>query len=475
MVSFLFCCMRIWRYFSFVGNYSGIPLDLSNLGWSTLVHVKNFDKSSRQRCIVAFVVLIFGALAGCQTAVVNSTSSTPIKPTTTTAPPTAVPTPQPVTLHQDDSIRLLWTQQPTLGAFLEEAGVTVLLTDQVFADNIQVPLGALNEWPLPQHVQIGQLFTITIQDDGQQMVKQTAAKTVGEALQEASVTLLAADHVEPALDSPIAADTIIRIRRSIPLTIQADGRIIQTRSSYTSPLDVLAEAGIALNDGDYTQPSSDTTLQPGSVIQVVRVTEDFRIEDQPIPYQTLWQASPDLDLDTQAVISAGQAGVLRRQYRIIYENGTAVGEELDSEWVEVEPVNEVIGYGTRITTHVVQTEQGPREYWRVVQMRVTSYTAASSGKPPDDPHYGITASGLPAGRGVVAIDRNIVPWRSEVFVPGYGVAIAGDTGGGVRGRWIDLGFPDDAYESWSGYVDVYYLTPIPAPEDINYLLPSILP
>jgi hypothetical protein len=76
---------------------------------------------------------------------------------------------------------------------------------------------------------------------------------------------------------------------------------------------------------------------------------------------------------------------------------------------------------------------------------------------------------------VVAIDRSVVPWKSEVFVPGYGVAIAGDTGGGVRGRWIDLGYPDGGYESWSGYVDVYYLTPIPAPEDINYLLPAILP
>jgi 3D (Asp-Asp-Asp) domain-containing protein len=143
--------------------------------------------------------------------------------------------------------------------------------------------------------------------------------------------------------------------------------------------------------------------------------------------------------------------------------------------VEVEPVNEVIGYGTRITTNVVQTEQGPREYWRLVRMRVTSYTPSSSGRAPDDPHYGITASGLPAGHGVVAIDRSVVPWKSEVFVPGYGVAIAGDTGGGVRGRWIDLGYPDGGYESWSGYVDVYYLTPIPAPEDINYLLPAILP
>ena len=413
---------------------------------------------------------------GCQTAVANKTTvPNTVEVAETAVPPTAIPTPQPVTVHQGNSIRLLWTQQTTLGAFLEESGVVIHLTDQVYADEALVPLESLNEWPLPEQVEIGRYFTVTILDDGQQVVTQTAVQTVGEALQEANISLLAADQVDPPLESKLTDDLSIQIRRSMPLTIQVDGRIIQTRSVHKLPLDVLAEADIVLNDGDYTQPRPDTILQPDNIIEVVRVTEDFRVEDTTIPYQTLWQASPELDLDTQAVISAGTNGALRRQFRILYENGVAVGEELDSEWVEVEPVNEVIGYGTRITTNVVQTEQGPREYWRIVRMRVTSYTPASSGKSPDHPNYGITASGLPAGRGVVAIDRNIVPWKSELFVPGYGVALAGDTGGGVRGRWIDLGYPDDAYESWSGYVDVFYLTPIPAAEDINYFLPSILP
>lgn len=423
-----------------------------------------------------WIVLLAFIGVGCRTAVANNAVPlTTIEAEETAVPPTPFPTPQPVTVQQGSSIRLLWTQQNTLGAFLEEAGVVVHLTDQVYADETLVPLESLNEWPLPQKVEIGRYFTITIQDEGQQMVVQTAVSTVGEALQEAGITLLATDQIEPAPESKLADDMTILVRRSIPLTIQVDGRIIQTRSAYSFPLDVLAEAGIELSDGDYTQPTADTVLQPDNVIQVIRVSEEFRVEDAVIPYQTLWQASPELDLDTQSVISPGQTGVLRRQYRIIYENGVVVGEELENEWVEVEAVNEVIGYGTRITTNVVQTEQGPREYWRLVRMRVTSYTAASSGKASDHPNYGITASGLPAGYGVVAIDRNIVPWKSELFVPGYGVAIAGDTGGGVRGRWIDLGYPDDAFESWSGYVDVYYLTPIPAPEDVNYLLPAILP
>jgi 3D (Asp-Asp-Asp) domain-containing protein len=135
----------------------------------------------------------------------------------------------------------------------------------------------------------------------------------------------------------------------------------------------------------------------------------------------------------------------------------------------------VIGYGTKIVVRTLQTPQGPVEYWRVVRMRVTSYTAASSGKASGDPGYGITASGRPAGTGIVAIDRSVVPFRSYVYVPGYGIGFAGDTGGGVRGRWIDLGYDEDEYVPWSGYVDVYYLTPVPSPDDINYLIPQGLP
>jgi 3D (Asp-Asp-Asp) domain-containing protein len=72
---------------------------------------------------------------------------------------------------------------------------------------------------------------------------------------------------------------------------------------------------------------------------------------------------------------------------------------------------------------------------------------------------------------VVAVDPTVVPFRSNVYVPGYGVAMAGDTGGGVKGRFIDLGYSDDDYQHWHGTVDVYFLTPVPPPDKIRYILP----
>lgn len=371
--------------------------------------------------------------------------------------------------------RTLWTQAQTLDVFLHEAGIALQRTTQVYADRVHIPFGALNQAPLPREVEIGRFLTVTIVDGGQQQVLRTPAQTVGAALAEAGLTLYAADGVDPPLASWLEPGMTIQVRRSIPLIIQVDGRVIQTRSHYSSSLDVLAEAGVGLVGEDYPRPGPAVPLQPNDTITVIRVTEDFRVVDNPIPFQTVWQATDQLDLDQRAVISYGQPGILRQRLRVRYENGVEVSQTADGEWVAREPVNEVIGYGTRINVSVVDTPEGPREYWRVVRMRVTSYTAATSGKSPGDPGYGITASGRPAGYGIVAVDRSVVPFRSTVFVPGYGVAFVGDTGGGVRGRWIDLGYDVNNYVSWSGYVDVYYLTPVPAAENINYLLPTGLP
>ena len=51
---------------------------------------------------------------------------------------------------------------------------------------------------------------------------------------------------------------------------------------------------------------------------------------------------------------------------------------------------------------------------------------------------GTTASGLPTGPGIVAVDPTVIPLGTKLFVPGYGNGIAADVGGGIKGKIIDL-------------------------------------
>ncbi len=380
-----------------------------------------------------------------------------------------------VTVRDESGTRTFWSHQPNLGAFLGEAGIAIARTDQIRSDGAALEFQALEHAPLPSVLEIGIFKQITIRDGATIRTLRTAVQTVGEALHEAGITVFAADGVEPAPGSWLQPDLEIVVRRSMPLVVHVDGRVIQTRSHHNNALDVLGEMGIGLVGMDYVRPGPDTALSPGAVVEVVRVTEDFRIEDEPIAFETRFQATDQLEIDSRALLQSGVEGILRRRIRVRYENGNPVQEILDGEWRAREPVDEIIGFGTNIVVRSVETPNGYFEYWRMVRMRVTSYTAASSGKAPDHPAYGITASGLRAGTGIVAVDPTVVPFRSWVYVPGYGTGFAGDTGGGVKGRWIDLGYDQSDYRSWSGYVDVYFLTPVPDPDDINYLIPTWLP
>jgi len=54
---------------------------------------------------------------------------------------------------------------------------------------------------------------------------------------------------------------------------------------------------------------------------------------------------------------------------------------------------------------------------------------------------GHTATGLPVGWGVVAVDPTVIPLGTRMTIPGYGEGVAADVGSGIRGTTIDLWFP----------------------------------
>ena len=118
----------------------------------------------------------------------------------------------------------------------------------------------------------------------------------------------------------------------------------------------------------------------------------------------------------------------------------------------------------------LDTPGGPIEYWRKIRAYATSYSAATSGTPKTAKWYGVTATGLPMRKGVVAVDPSVISLGTKLYVAGYGVGLAADTGGGVRGKWVDLGYDDDNLQGWWWWVDVYLLTPVPG--NINYELPN---
>ncbi|MBN1873905.1 MAG: DUF348 domain-containing protein [Anaerolineae bacterium] len=297
----------------------------------------------------------------------------------------------------------------------------------------------------------------------------TTAPTVGAALLQAGIQLYRADSLFPGVATPIQHGMHIRLERSVPVSVHVDGHVLRTRTHRSRVGEVLADLGVMLNGQDYTEPSLDAVLGNGVEVYVVRVSESVIVQQSPIPFDSVWEPDSDWEIDNQRLLQEGEPGVLESRIRVRYENGQVVDRWEEGTSVVKAPVNRVMGYGTKVVIRTIPTENGVVEYWRVLRMLATSYSAATSGVSPSNPYYGRTATGMTMQRGIVAVDPSVIPLHSKIYVPGYGIGIAGDTGGAVRGKRIDLGYDDHNLEMWFAWVDVYMLTPVPA--NINYLGP----
>jgi len=239
--------------------------------------------------------------------------------------------------------------------------------------------------------------------------------------------------------------------------------------------EALGALGVVLVGEDYAVPAGEQPIPANGRINVVRVREEILADQQLIPFETTYQPLPEVEIDMLQLIQAGAPGVHRKLTRVRYENGVEVARVAQAEAQVQNPVPQIIGYGSNIVIRTLATPDGTIEYWRSFTMYATSYAAKFTDRTPGTPSYGRTASGKILTKGLVAIDRRMMPFGTRMYVPGYGFAEAADTGSGVRGRFIDLGFDDFNYENWHMPVTVYFLTPVPPSGAIRWIIPSTVP
>ena len=372
--------------------------------------------------------------------------------------PTTLPT---VTIIDRDQVITLQTEERVPAAILAQAGLTLNPGDRLFANGLAIPLDV----PMtnsPVTLQIRRVVTVTISSSQSEQQIQTAAFTVGEALQEAGIQLRAGDKLDPPANTPISNPLTINYHPSILLTITADEKSIQVNSSAQTVGEALAEAGIPLIGLDQAIPSENEALPGDGNIRVVRVSESVILAQKPIPFESELIASPEVPLDQTQILNPGASGLSVQRIRIRYENGVEVSRVTEQETVVRPPQKRVLAYGTKVEIKTASVDGVQIEYYRAVQMYATSYSPCNSGVA----NCGsTTASGKQLTNGMVALRLS---WYyslrgQQLYIPGYGYGTVEDVCGGCVGKpWIDLGYSDADYKGWSSWVTVYFLTPVPA-------------
>lgn len=325
---------------------------------------------------------------------------------------------------------------------------------------------------------------ITIIDGEKIVTLQTNARAPLAILNEAGIALNPNDSVLlngiPApLESPITNYPItLQIRRAaeatdlpIPrtsLTVTVDGKTMQIESSAGTVGAALAEAGIPLMGLDYSLPSENEPLPADGQIKVVRVSESVLLAQKPIPFTSELIQSAEIPLDQTQILQPGENGLTIQRIRVRYEDGVETTRITEDETVVRPPKNRVLGYGTKIEVKTAVMDGVTIEYWRAVQMYVTSYSPCRSG---GDKCYSGTSSGATVKKGVAGMryDWYLVMGGQPLYIPGYGFATVEDVCGGCVGKpWIDVAYSDADFVPWSSWVTVYFLTPVP--ENILYVL-----
>lgn len=293
--------------------------------------------------------------------------------------------------------------------------------------------------------------TVIINDDGIITELRTRKASVREILLQAKVEIGEHDYIDKNLNDVLTAEeNNINIKRAVPVKVAMAEDTLAFHTTEDTVRHALAEQNIKLNKWDILKSDSTQneisryeTITENMQIRLIRGSEEIIQENTVLPYEIVTKESGDLAYGQTRVTQKGVPGNKVTTYNAVYQDGKLIEKELIEEKVEKEPVNEIREVGTMMS---FTTARGAKVgYKKELMLKASAYTAASvRGKKPGDANYGITATGMRAKVGVVAVDRSVIPLGTKLYVESldstkdYGYCIAVDTG--VYGKKIDLYF-----------------------------------
>lgn len=279
---------------------------------------------------------------------------------------------------------------------------------------------------------------VVISDDNLRLTYETSHRDIESFLKANKIVLGEYDKVNVNLDEKVEDGMFIEIIRAANVNLTVNGVTKTVQCSEETVEGLLKQEGIVLSPIDDIKPSINTALRDGLNVDIKTYTTDLKTVTEPIPYNINYKNVSTLNKGDEEVETEGKDGIASVTYKIKYLNGVEVSREV-IDYVTLSPAtDEVILRGVLET--YVSPEGKTYKVKQVITMNSTAYTNSiyDTGKEPGHPLYGITRSGMKTRYGVVAVDPTVIPLMTNLYVEGYGEAIAADTGSAIKGNKIDL-------------------------------------
>ncbi|MBE4739902.1 DUF348 domain-containing protein [Streptomyces sp. ND05-3B] len=249
---------------------------------------------------------------------------------------------------KDKAIELTVDGRPrTLHTFADD--VTELLADEGVAfgphDVVAPAPGTALSSGDEVAVHYGRPVALTL--DGQPRKVWTTAHTVDGALQQLGVRAEGA-YVSTSRSQRIGrAGLELDVRTERTVTIMADGRTRTIRTNAATVGEAVEQAGVTLRGEDTTSVAWSSFPRDGQTVTVMRVTGSEEVRETPIPFRVRRTEDPSLFQGTEVVERAGRPGVRRVTYALRTVNGVRQRPRLVRTEVVREPREQVVKVGTK--------------------------------------------------------------------------------------------------------------------------------
>jgi len=290
----------------------------------------------------------------------------------------------------------------------------------------------------------------------------TNASTVSEFLESEGIYLNAKDILNLDFDEQLSLNSTsnLQLRRSFTVNIVIDSD--EAFEYEVGPAQrvghIIAELRLAKSADFVYDGFLNDTLEPGS--SLLLSTRSFREEIITVnmPFEREIRTTTALAPGDMKIIQEGVLGELSTVVQVVYVAGEEVDRIISSMTLTREPVREIAIAGSGevasgavemsettssndLAPGTIMSVSGTINGHEYVFSQIVESTAYSAQQPGLSSH---TASGHRATRGIIAVDPEVIPLGTWVYVEGYGRALASDTGSAIRGDKIDLCFDTTA-------------------------------
>jgi uncharacterized protein YabE (DUF348 family)/3D (Asp-Asp-Asp) domain-containing protein len=285
---------------------------------------------------------------------------------------------------------------------------------------------------------------VSVVVDGRTLRMDSQSTDVTGLLSEAGVAVGSGDLVFPSRDTKVTAGMSVVVRHAVPVTVVLGGAENRLNVVGKTVADALIAAGIDPAGAAGVTPALDAPLKPNMRISAPDSFARISTVTTDVPFPVVERPDGTLPEGVRRVVQRGADGSAMRVFRSLVVGGVEGSATLTAENVVEKPVAQIVAVGTGdgstsrqlVVAHIPAAwrhgDKAPSG--RRIDVVATAYSAAEPGASSG------TALGPRCERGIIAVDPNVIPLGSHVYVPGYGYAIAADTGGMISGRHIDLCF-----------------------------------